>query len=95
MQDRVGLLLVRPKEAFLDDGRQAVVRFRTILAELVEELAELIAVEQKMQKATAELKAMVLARESRLMGRRSLPTPAGPPPRQLTASPRPSPSMLS
>jgi transposase len=33
----------------------------------VEELAELIAVEAKMKKATAELKAMVLARKSRLM----------------------------
>jgi len=32
-----------------------------------EELAELIAVEAKMKKATAELKAMVVARESRLM----------------------------
>ncbi len=32
-----------------------------------EELAELIAVEAKIKKATAELKAMVLARESRLM----------------------------
>lgn len=32
-----------------------------------EELAELVAVEAKMKKATAELKAMVLARESRLM----------------------------
>jgi len=32
-----------------------------------EELAELIAVESKIKKATAELKAMVLARESRLM----------------------------
>jgi transposase len=32
-----------------------------------EELAELIAVEAKMKKATAELKAMVLARDSRLM----------------------------
>jgi transposase len=32
-----------------------------------EELAELIAVEAKINKATAELKAMVLARESRLM----------------------------
>jgi transposase len=32
-----------------------------------EELAELIAVDQKIKRATAELKAMVLARESRLM----------------------------
>jgi transposase len=32
-----------------------------------EELAELVAVEAKMKKATAELKVMVLARRSRLM----------------------------
>ena len=59
-------------KAMLASVRPRDVAGRTCRRLAAEELAELIAVEAKMKKATAELKVMVLARRSRLMDLRGV-----------------------